>query len=93
MQTHSKHSRDVCPFLPAKERTSPGRPRFPDAKANLEYMVTLPGRVCTSRRIPWQKTRLDSEIEKILQEKRVKALRGFSRLSSEGEVIAASNES
>jgi hypothetical protein len=38
----------------------------------------------------WQKTRLDSEIEKNLQEKRVKALRGFSRLSSEGEVIAAS---
>lgn len=38
----------------------------------------------------WQKTRLDSEIQRILQEKRVKALKGFSRLSSEGEVIAAS---
>jgi GT2 family glycosyltransferase len=39
----------------------------------------------------WDKERLDGELQKNLEERRVKALKGFSQLSSEGEVIAASN--
>ncbi len=38
----------------------------------------------------WDRVRLDNELENNLKERRVKALRGFSQLSSEGEVIAAS---
>jgi glycosyltransferase involved in cell wall biosynthesis len=39
----------------------------------------------------WDKERLDGELQKNLEERRVKGLKGFSQLSSEGEVIAASN--
>jgi GT2 family glycosyltransferase len=39
----------------------------------------------------WDRERLDSELEKNLKEKRTKAVKGFSQLSSEGEVIAASS--
>ena len=39
----------------------------------------------------WDKERLDGELERNLEERRVKALKGFSQLSSEGEVIAASS--
>ena len=38
----------------------------------------------------WERDRLDSELKKNLQEKRRKAIKGFSQLSSEGEIIAAS---
>jgi GT2 family glycosyltransferase len=37
----------------------------------------------------WERERLDSEITRNLREKRGKAVKGFSRLSSEGEVIRA----
>ena len=37
-----------------------------------------------------QKDRLDAELDTILKERRIKALKGFSQLSSEGEVIASS---
>jgi len=39
----------------------------------------------------WDKERLDRELKDNLKEKRTKALKGFSRLSSEGEIVAASN--
>jgi len=39
----------------------------------------------------WERERLDSEIQQNLKEKRVKALKGFSQLSSEGEIIGASS--
>ena len=39
----------------------------------------------------WDRERLDSELQQNLAEKRVKALEGFSQLSSEGEIIAASD--
>jgi glycosyltransferase involved in cell wall biosynthesis len=45
------------------------------------YHKTIKGR---------QKDRLDTELEIIRRERRVKAIKGFSQLSSEGEVIAAS---
>ncbi|MBN1546220.1 MAG: glycosyltransferase [Syntrophaceae bacterium] len=38
----------------------------------------------------WDRDRLDGEIQRNLEEKRIKALKGFSTLSAEGEVIAAS---
>jgi GT2 family glycosyltransferase len=38
----------------------------------------------------WDRERLDGELAQTLQDQRVKALRGFSRLSSEGGIIAAS---
>ena len=38
----------------------------------------------------WEKAKLDQELQRNLEEKRVKSLKGFSRLSSEGEIIAAS---
>ena len=38
-----------------------------------------------------EKDQLDNELEKNIKEKRIKALKGFSQLSSEGVVIAASN--
>jgi len=38
----------------------------------------------------WDRERLDSELAGTLRDRRVKALRGFSRLSSEGGIIAAS---
>jgi glycosyltransferase involved in cell wall biosynthesis len=41
----------------------------------------------------WDKERLDGELQKNLEQRRVKALKGFSQLSSEGEVIAASKDS
>ena len=37
----------------------------------------------------WEKDRLDSEIEKNIDEKRTKSLRGFSTLSSEGDIVAS----
>jgi glycosyltransferase involved in cell wall biosynthesis len=37
-----------------------------------------------------EKDRLDRELDRIIEEKRVKALNGFSQLSPEGEVIAVS---
>jgi glycosyltransferase involved in cell wall biosynthesis len=37
-----------------------------------------------------EKDRLDEELEQILQEKRRKAIRGFSSLSSEGTIVSAS---
>jgi GT2 family glycosyltransferase len=40
----------------------------------------------------WDKERLDGVLQKNLEERRVKALKGFSQLSSEGEVIAASKD-
>lgn len=39
----------------------------------------------------WQKERLDRELQENLKENRVKALKGFSQLTSEGAVIAASH--
>jgi GT2 family glycosyltransferase len=39
----------------------------------------------------WDRERLDGELEKNLKERRTKAVKGFSQLSSEGEVIAASS--
>jgi GT2 family glycosyltransferase len=39
----------------------------------------------------WDRERLDSELEKNLKERRTKAVKGFSQLSAEGEVIAASS--
>jgi glycosyltransferase involved in cell wall biosynthesis len=39
----------------------------------------------------WDRERLDGELQKNLEERRVKALKGFSQLSPEGEVIAASD--
>ena len=39
-----------------------------------------------------EKDRLDRELDKIIQEKRVKAVKGFSQLSSEGEIISASKD-
>ena len=41
----------------------------------------------------WDRERLDGELEKNLEETRTKAVKGFSQLSSEGEVIAASSGS
>jgi glycosyltransferase involved in cell wall biosynthesis len=41
----------------------------------------------------WERERLDSEIKRNLREKRGKAVRGFSQLSSEGEVIGAYDRS
>jgi GT2 family glycosyltransferase len=38
----------------------------------------------------WDRERLDGELQKSLEERRVMALKGFSQLSSEGEVIATS---
>lgn len=38
-----------------------------------------------------RKDRLDSELQIIRREKRIKALKGFSQLSSEGEIIASSS--
>lgn len=40
----------------------------------------------------WDRKRLDAELDGNLKEKRVKAVKGFSRLSSEGEIIAASGD-
>jgi hypothetical protein len=40
----------------------------------------------------WDRERLDNALQKNLEERRVKALKGFSQLSSEGEVIAASKD-
>ncbi len=39
-----------------------------------------------------QKDRLDFELQIIRREKRIKALKGFSQLSSEGEIISASSK-
>jgi len=39
----------------------------------------------------WDRERLDGELQENLEERRVKALKGFSQLSSEGKIIAASN--
>jgi glycosyltransferase involved in cell wall biosynthesis len=41
----------------------------------------------------WERERLDSEINQNLREKRGKAVKGFSQLSSEGEVIEAYDRS
>ena len=38
----------------------------------------------------WEKERLDQELQRNQQEKRVKAVKGLSQISSEGEIIAAS---
>lgn len=40
----------------------------------------------------WDKERLDNELSRTLEEKRVKAKKGFSKLSPEGKVMAASND-
>ena len=40
----------------------------------------------------WDRARLDGELQKNLEQRRLKALKGFSQLSSEGEVIAASKD-
>ncbi|RPI74869.1 MAG: family 2 glycosyl transferase, partial [Desulfobacteraceae bacterium] len=40
----------------------------------------------------WDKERLDGELSKMLQEKRVRAVKGLSKLSPEGEVIARSDK-
>ena len=40
----------------------------------------------------WDRERLDSELQQNLVERRVKALEGFSQLSSEGEIISASDD-
>ena len=40
----------------------------------------------------WDRERLDGELQQNLVEKRVKALAGFSQLSSEGKVVAASED-
>lgn len=40
----------------------------------------------------WDKKRLDNELQKNVHEKRIRALKGFSRLSSEGKIIASSKE-
>ncbi len=37
-----------------------------------------------------EKDRLDSELERVLAEKRKKAVTGFSKLSGEGEIVSAS---
>lgn len=39
----------------------------------------------------WERERLDSQIQQNLKEKREKALKGFSQLTSEGEIIGASS--
>jgi hypothetical protein len=39
----------------------------------------------------WDRERLDSELERNLKERRTRAIKGFSQLSLEGEVIAASS--
>lgn len=39
----------------------------------------------------WEKERLDRELERNIKEKRIKALKGFSQLSSEGKIISASD--
>jgi hypothetical protein len=41
----------------------------------------------------WDRERLDGELQKNLEERRIKALKGFSQLSAEGEVIATSDGS
>ena len=41
----------------------------------------------------WERERLDSEIKRNMREKRVKAMKGFSQLSAEGEVIGAYDRS
>ena len=40
----------------------------------------------------WDRERLDNELQKNLKEERIKALKGFSQLSSEGGVIASSKD-
>jgi len=40
----------------------------------------------------WDKERLDTELQQNLNEKRVKAVAGFSQLSSEGEIISSSDD-
>ncbi len=40
----------------------------------------------------WDRERLDGELDRNLKEKRVTALQGFSQLSSEGEIVTASDE-
>ncbi len=40
----------------------------------------------------WERERLDGELQKNLEERRVKALKGFSQLSSEGKIVAASDD-
>ncbi len=52
--------------------------------AALQYHLYHP--VATN----WDRERLDGELEQNLRERRVKALRGFSQLSPEGGIIAAS---
>ena len=39
----------------------------------------------------WDRERLDMELQKNVKERRVKALKGFSQLSSEGKIVAASD--
>jgi len=39
----------------------------------------------------WERERLDSQIQQNLKEKREKALKGFSQLTSEGEIVGASS--
>jgi glycosyltransferase involved in cell wall biosynthesis len=39
----------------------------------------------------WERERLDGEIERGLREGRIKSLKGLSRISSEGEILAASS--
>ena len=41
----------------------------------------------------WDKTRLDHELRQNLNERRVKALKGLSKLSSEGEIVTSSTDS
>jgi glycosyltransferase involved in cell wall biosynthesis len=41
----------------------------------------------------WDKSRLDHELQQNLNERRVKALKGFSKLSSEGGIVSASKDS
>ena len=41
----------------------------------------------------WDRTRLDHELQQNLAKRRVKALKGFSKLSTQGEIVASSTNS
>lgn len=56
---------------------------------NLRF-VAIQYHMFHPRPTSWDQKRLDSQLEEVLREKRIKAIKGFSKLTSEGTVLQSS---
>ena len=57
-------------------------------QVRILWFLAIQYHLCHGRISDWERARLDSELKRNMEEKRTRAVRGYSALSAEGGVIA-----